>query len=95
VELDVTPLATFDDQLHVSDIPLPPNVTLVTELTEVVAKVQPPRIEEEPVVAAEAPEEGEEGAEGAEAAAEGEEGAEGAAEGQVETRATEKGSAEG
>lgn len=94
VELDVTPLATFEDQLHVSDIPLPPNVTLVTELTEVVAKVQPPRIEEEPVVAAEAAEEGEEGAEGAEAAAEGEEGAEGAAEGQGEARATEKGSDE-
>lgn len=95
VELDVTPLATFDDALHVSDIPLPPNVTLVTELTEVVAKVQPPRIEEEPVVAAEAAEEAEEAAEGAEAAAEGEEGAEGATEGQGEARATEKGSDEG
>jgi large subunit ribosomal protein L25 len=100
VELDVTPLATFDDQLHVSDIPLPPNVTLVTDLTEVVAKVQPPRIEEEPVVAAEVAE-GEEGVEGAEAAAEGEEGAEGAegaggaGEGRGEGRPTETGSDEG
>jgi large subunit ribosomal protein L25 len=78
--LDVTPLETFDEVLHVSDIPIPPGVTLVTDPTEAIARVQPPRVEEEPTVA---PAEGVEGAEGAEgAAAEGAapaEGAEGAA----------------
>jgi large subunit ribosomal protein L25 len=71
LELDITSLATFEDALHVSDLQLPEKVTLVTEATEVLAKVQPPRIEEEPVVAeveeGAEPEEGVEGEEGAEA----------------------------
>jgi large subunit ribosomal protein L25 len=77
VELDITPLDNFDSVLHVSDIVMPGDVTLLTDPTEPVARVQAPRIEEEPVV--EAVEEGvEEGAaaEGAEAPAETEEQAE-------------------
>jgi large subunit ribosomal protein L25 len=63
-------LATFDDLVHVSDIVVPPGVTLLTDPGEVVAKVLPPRVEEVEAPAAEAEEgiEGEgEGAEGAEA----------------------------
>ena len=51
IELDVTPLVDFDGLLHVSDLHMPPGVTLVTDPTEAVARVQPPRIEEEPVSA--------------------------------------------
>lgn len=80
VELDVTSLMTFDDVLHVRDIVIPDGVTLVTDPDEAIARVQPPRIEEEPVVAAEEVPEGEEPAEGAEGA-EGAEAAEGAREG--------------
>jgi hypothetical protein len=47
---------------------MPEGVTLVTDGDEIIAKVQPPRVEEAPVVAAVA--EGEEGVEG-EAPAEG------------------------
>lgn len=64
LELDVTPLETFDDALHVSDLRVPDGVTLVTDRTETLARVQPPRVEEvTPTEAAEAEEvaEGEEG----------------------------------
>ena len=50
IELDVTPLETFDDVLHVSDLIIPAGVTLVTEPSEPIARVQPPRVEEEPTV---------------------------------------------
>lgn len=73
IELDITPLVDFDAVLHASDLVIPAGVTLVTDPSEPVARVQPPRVEEEPVVA-----EAEEGAEGAE---EGAPSAEGAAEG--------------
>lgn len=56
LELDVTPLDSFDAVLHVSDLQMPAGVTLVTDPEESLARVQPPRVEEEPVVA-EAPEE--------------------------------------
>lgn len=46
VELDITPLDDFDNMLHVSDIVVPPDVTLLTDSTEPVARVQAPRIEE-------------------------------------------------
>jgi large subunit ribosomal protein L25 len=59
VELDITPLEDFDQVLHVSDIVLPGDVTLLTDDGEAVARVQAPRVEEvEPV--AEVAEEGEE-----------------------------------
>jgi large subunit ribosomal protein L25 len=71
VEVDITPLDGFDQVLHVSDIAIPSDVTLVTDPTEPLARVQAPRIEE----VAEAVEEAEEvpAAEGAEPTAEGEE----------------------
>ena len=69
ITYDLAPLATFDDAIHVRDLSIPDDVTLLTDLDEIVAKVAPPRVEEvEPVAVAE----GEEGAEGAEGAAEGE-----------------------
>ncbi len=68
LELDITPLEDFDQVLHVSDIVVPADVTLLTDASEAVARVQAPRVEEvEPV--AEVAEEGEvptgEAAEGA------------------------------
>jgi large subunit ribosomal protein L25 len=74
VEVDITSLDGFDQVLHVSDISIPSDVTLVTDPGEPLARVQAPRIEE----VAEPVEEAEEvpAAEGAEGAAEGEETAE-------------------
>ncbi|HEY7023402.1 MAG TPA: 50S ribosomal protein L25 [Candidatus Limnocylindrales bacterium] len=65
LEIDITGLETFESVLHVSDLRIPSGVTLVTDSAEPLLRVQPPRIEEEPVAA-----EVEEGAE--EAAPEGE-----------------------
>jgi large subunit ribosomal protein L25 len=81
IEYSVASLTDFDTAIHVRDLTVPSDVTLLTDGDEIIAKVQPPRVEEEPVVA-EA-----EGAEGEE------EGAEGAAEG-AETEATGSDSAE-
>ena len=75
IRYSIESLATFDDAIYVRDLTIPEDATLLTEGDEVVAKVLPPRVEEEPVVAEAA--EGEEGVEGVE----GEEGEEGAAEG--------------
>ncbi|NTU69713.1 50S ribosomal protein L25 [bacterium] len=47
IVVDVTSLATFDDIIHVSDLPIPANVKVLNELDEVVALVKPPRSEEE------------------------------------------------
>ncbi len=66
IHYSIASLATFDDLIHVSDLVIPSDATLLNDPGEVVAKVLPPRVEEEPVVAAEAAE-GEEAAEGAEA----------------------------
>lgn len=67
VELDITPLVDFEQTLHASDLRMPPGVTLVTDPTEAVARVQAPRLEEVEAVAEEV-----EGVEGVEPAAEGE-----------------------
>ena len=64
IELDISSLVDFEVTLHASDLIMPPGVTLITDATDVVARVQQPRIEEEPV-AAEAEAAPEEGAEGA------------------------------
>ena len=71
--VDVSSLVDLESAIHVSDLPVAENVTVLNEADELVAKVMPPRVEEEPEVEAEA-EEGEEGegAEGEGAAAEGE-----------------------
>ena len=55
LELDITSLEDFEHILHVSDLQIPSTVTLVTDPSEPLARVQAPRLEElEPV--AEAPE---------------------------------------
>lgn len=64
IEYSVASIADFDTTVHVRDLAVPADVTLLTDGDEIIAKVQPPRVEEEPVVAAEAAE--------AEAEAEGE-----------------------
>jgi large subunit ribosomal protein L25 len=66
IHYSIESLRTFDDAIHVSDLAIPSDAALLTDPTEVVAKVLPPRVEEEPEVAEVA--EGEEGAEGEEAA---------------------------
>ena len=65
--------------MHVRDLPIPGDVTLLNDVDEPVARVQAPRVEVEEAPEAEEGEEGEaaEGGEGA--AAEGESPAEGAA----------------
>lgn len=61
IEYSIDGLVDFEVTIHVRDLAIPSDVTLLTDPDEVVAKVQAPRveIEEEPVVA-----EGEEAAEG-------------------------------
>jgi len=85
--VDVSSLVDLEAAIHVSDLAVAANVTVLNEPDELVAKVMPPRVEEEPEVEAE-PEEGEEG-EGVEgeAGAEGEPGAEG--EGEAPAESTE------
>ena len=73
ISYDITGLMSFDDVVHVSDLVIPADVTLLTDATEIVARVSPPRVEEEPTVVG-----AEEAAESAaEGAAEGTEGAAG------------------
>ena len=86
IEYSIESLVDFDGTIHVRDLAIPDDVTLLTDADEIIAKVQQPRVEVEEVpVAAE----GEEGAEGE--AAEGE-AAEGAS---AEGGAGESGSDEG
>lgn len=74
IEYSVASLTDFDTTIHVRDLIVPSDVSLLTDGDEIVAKVQPPRVEEEPIVVAEAEAAVAEAAEGAEEAA----GAEGA-----------------
>ncbi len=84
IEFSIASLSDFEAQIHVRDLSVPGDVTLLTDVDEIVAKVLPPRVEEEPVVA--------EAAEG-EVAAEAEEG-EGAEGGAAEgTASSDKGDA--
>ncbi|MGZ8438538.1 MAG: 50S ribosomal protein L25, partial [Candidatus Limnocylindrales bacterium] len=64
IEYAVESIVDFDTVVRVSDLIIPSDVTLLTDGDEIIAKVQPPRVEEEPVVAEAA--EGEAAAEGAE-----------------------------
>ena len=50
IEYDITPLATFDDVVHVRDLAIPARVTLLTDPDEPVAHVNRPRIEHVPEV---------------------------------------------
>ena len=47
LELDVSPLVEINQALHVSDLELPEDVTLLTDPEQVVAKVAPPAVEPE------------------------------------------------
>ena len=76
LEADVSGLDSFDALLHVSDLTVPADVTVVTDAGEPLARVQPPRVEEvvapvaeaaevaEPELIRKPKEEGEEGEEG-------------------------------
>ena len=64
IEYSVASITDFDTTIHVRDLAIPGDVTLLTDGDEIIAKVQPPRVEEEPVVAAEAVEAEGEGARG-------------------------------
>jgi len=52
IELDISPLVDLDSTLHVSDLIVPPGVTIVTEGSDPVARVTHSRVEEEAVEAA-------------------------------------------
>jgi large subunit ribosomal protein L25 len=85
IEYSIDSLVDFDASIHVSDLDIPSDVTLLTDPDEVVAKVQAPRVEIEEVPVVAEGEEGElaEGEEGEAASAEGaaaEPGASGASE---------------
>ena len=53
IEVDVSGLAEIDDAIHVKDLPVSAEITLLVDPDMVVAKVSPPRIEEVEEVAAE------------------------------------------
>lgn len=78
IEVDITPLKTFEDKVLVSDLQVPDTITILNDKEEVVALVNPPRSEEELEALDEAVEEDVEGVEvtGEKPAEEGEEGAE-------------------
>jgi large subunit ribosomal protein L25 len=76
VPVDVSSLVDLDVAIFVRDLSFADNVTVLNDPDELVAKVMPPRVEEEPEVVVEELEgEEAEGAEGEGAAAEGAEGA--------------------
>jgi large subunit ribosomal protein L25 len=55
LDLDVSTLADFDAVLHVRDLDVPTEVTVLTDPDEPLARVQAPRVEEELMAVAEAP----------------------------------------
>jgi large subunit ribosomal protein L25 len=65
IEYSVESLVDFDATINVRDLTIPEDVSLLTDGDDIIAKVQPPRVEEAPVVEAEigegAPEEAEGG----------------------------------
>ncbi len=70
IEVDVSPLENLEDSLQVKDLPVPPDVTILTDPDTVVVKVSTPRVAVEDLAEEAAAEEAAEAA--AEAAAEGE-----------------------
>lgn len=64
IEYSIESLVDFDGAIHVRDLTIPEDVTLLTDGEEIIAKVQAPRIEVEEVPVAEEGVEGEEAAEG-------------------------------
>ena len=55
LDVDISSLDSFEAVLHVSDLSVPDGVVVLTEATEPLFRVQAPRVEEEPTIAAEAP----------------------------------------
>jgi large subunit ribosomal protein L25 len=51
IEYPVESLIDFDTTLHVRDLVIPADVTLVTDGDDIIARVQAPRVEEAPIVA--------------------------------------------
>jgi len=51
IELDISSLVDFETTLHASDLKMPEGVALVTDEGEALARVQAPRVEEEPTAA--------------------------------------------
>lgn len=47
IEVDITPLKTFDDYIYVKDLPVSDKVEVLVDAETVVAMVSPPRTEEE------------------------------------------------
>ena len=47
IDVDLSPLKTFDDAIHVSDIKVPQGIAVLNISNDVVALVQPPRSEKE------------------------------------------------
>jgi large subunit ribosomal protein L25 len=93
ISVDVSTLVDLDASIFVRDLTVAENITVLNDPDELVAKVMPPRVEEEPVLAEEL-EEGEEPAEG-EGAPEGEGGeAGGEGQGQESSAQSDEGSGE-
>lgn len=70
--LDISELDDFEKGVYVRNVSVDPNVTVITDLDELLARVASPRIEVEEVTVEEEGIEGEEGVEDGEAPAEGE-----------------------
>ena len=70
IVVDISVLTELEQSLHVRDLPIPPNVTILTDPEIMVVKISSPRVAEEEEIAAEAEPETAVGAE-AEAAGEG------------------------
>jgi len=64
IEADISPLDDFEKGIYLRDLTLNADVTPITDLDEMVARVAPPRVEEESSVAEEQFGEGLEGEEG-------------------------------
>jgi large subunit ribosomal protein L25 len=52
IDVDMSGLETLEAALHVRDLALPPNVEMLTDPDQVIAKVSPPRVVEEEVAPA-------------------------------------------
>jgi large subunit ribosomal protein L25 len=81
IEYSVESLVDFDTTIHVRDLVVPSDVTLLTDGDEIIAKVQAPRVEEATVVGAAEAAEAEEAAAAEEASAEAGEDSAGSSEG--------------
>jgi large subunit ribosomal protein L25 len=77
VQVDLSPLVGLVSAIHVRDLGVADNVTVLNDPDEIVARVLPPRVEEEPEPVVVEGEEGAEGVEGEEGEAAGGEDAEG------------------